>query len=728
MFALSVCVIKRILRGSLLGVGLAGVSMAPTGCGGGGSIGGTTPPPVSNPALRLSASSFDFGSVPTGATSTSQTLTLTDSGSAVLNITGITATGDYSLGSNGCAATLAVSANCQVTIQFKPTAAGARTGTLAVTTNAAGSPASVTLSGVGVTPVVYTGSSFGVIVMAGTFAVTGADVKLYATGSTGNGSAGMNLLAVTVTTDATGNVTVPATYSCPSASAQVYLLATGGQVAGATGANLNLLMMTAVGRCDSITAATKLVVNEVTSVAAVFALAPFYAAGGAVGASATNLTGLTNAFATAGSLANPTTGTAPGATLPANAASPAARVDAVANLLHACTASAAACGTLYSATTGMTAPANTLDALFNLVKNPAANVASLYRQSLVNQAFKPALTAVPADFTMFINYTAGGLNSPSGIAVDSTGSVWVANYFSVASKFTPVGAPVFANGVTGAGLYNSYGIAIDLNDNAWIPNEQPVTPAGTGSVSELSPTGTSLAGPTGYLNGGLNFPLSVAIDPNGTVWVVDYGNSHLTLLNSMGLPLSGANGFTTSLFAFPVAVAIDGNHFGWIANQSGNTVTKASPDGLSFTNYTCCSGASGLAIDQGNNVWVANFYGDSVSLISSNGTVTSAGYTGNGALIRPQGIAVDGAGNVWVANYRQSYLVELAGANSSAVGKSLSPATGLGSDAGLLEAYALAVDASGNIWVSNQGNNMITKYVGMAAPVKTPLSALPKAP
>ena len=714
------------VRGSLMSAGLAGLSLMLAGCGSGTSSGGTTP--VMAPALTLSAMSFDFGSVTTGNASTSQTLTLTDSGTGALTISGIAATGDYSLSSNGCGSTLAVGGNCQVAIQFKPTAAGTRTGTVTVTTNAAGSPASVTLTGVGVAPVVYTGAAFVVNVTAGSSAVMGADVKLYAAGSAGNGSAGTNLLAVAATTDATGSVTVPAKYSCPSAGAQVYLVATGGTVSGATGANSNLLMMTAVGRCDSITAATKLIVNEVTSVAAVYALAPFYAAGGAVGASATNLTGLTNAFATAVSLANPSAGTSPGATLPGNAVSPAARVNAVANILHACTASVSACGTLYSATTVTVAPANTLDALFNLVKNPAVNVATLYGQSLVNQAFKPALTAMPLDFTMFVNYTGGGMNSPSGIAVDSTGSVWVANYFNVASKFTPVGASVFPTGVTGFGLNNSYGIAIDLNDNVWIPNEQPVTQVGTGSVSELSPAGATLAGATGYLNGGLNYPLSVAIDPNGTTWVVDYGNSHLTLLSSQGVPLSGTSGYTTSLFAFPVAVAIDGNHFGWIANQSGSTITKVSADGQSFTNFTCCSGASGLAIDQGNNVWVANFYGDSVSLVSNSGTVISSGYTGNGALVRPQGIAVDGAGNVWVANYRKPYLVELAGSNSSSVGNSLSPAAGLGGDAGLLEAYAVAVDASGNLWISNQGNNTITKFVGIATPVKTPLSALPKAP
>ena len=313
--------------------------------------------------------------------------------------------------------------------------------------------------------------------------------------------------------------------------------------------------------------------------------------------------------------------------------------------------------------------------------------------------------------------------------MDSTGSVWVASYFYKASEFTPQGIPVFPAGLGGGGLNNSYGLAIDLVDNAWIPNEQPYTNYGIGSVSRLSAAGADVTGTGGYALGGLNYPLSVAIDPNGTTWVVDYGNSHVTLLDQMGTPLSGGSGYTTPNFAFPVAVAVDANHFGWIANQSGNTVTKVAPDGSSFVNYTCCMGASGIAIDQGNNVWVANFYGDSVSLISNAGTVISNGtYTDNGGMSRPQGIAIDGSGNVWVANYRQTYLSEIAGVGSPVVGASISPKSGYGADAGLLEAYALSIDASGNIWVSNQGSNQITKYIGLATPVKTPLSAFPKAP
>ena len=33
----------------------------------------------------------------------------------------------------------------------------------------------------------------------------------------------------------------------------------------------------------------------------------------------------------------------------------------------------------------------------------------------------------------------------------------------------------------------------------------------------------------------------------------------------------------------------------------------------------------------------------------------------------------------------------------------------------------MAIDASGNVWVTNFGSNVLTEFVGMAAPVKTPL-------
>src|SRR5260370_542533 len=78
------------------------------------------------------------------------------------------------------------------------------------------------------------------------------------------------------------------------------------------------------------------------------------------------------------------------------------------------------------------APSNTLDAVLNLFRNPAANVAGLYTLSAGVSTFTPALSAAPSDWTLFINYTGGGMNAPSGLGVDGTGNIWVANYFNVA--------------------------------------------------------------------------------------------------------------------------------------------------------------------------------------------------------------------------------------------------------------------------------------------------------
>jgi len=46
----------------------------------------------------------------------------------------------------------------------------------------------------------------------------------------------------------------------------------------------------------------------------------------------------------------------------------------------------------------------------------------------------------------------------------------------------------------------------------------------------------------------------------------------------------------------------------------------------------------------------------------------------------------------------------------------------------LIEPYAVAIDASGNAWVSNAGNDTVTEFIGAATPVKTPLVGPPVLP
>jgi streptogramin lyase len=219
----------------------------------------------------------------------------------------------------------------------------------------------------------------------------------------------------------------------------------------------------------------------------------------------------------------------------------------------------------------------------------------------------------------------------------------------------------------------------------------------------------------------------VAIDTDGSAWVADWGDSELTHLSSSGQELSGSP-YSSTLLGNPFAAAIDKSHNVWVSNQGFTTVTRVTQDGSQFTSYDCCNDPEGLAIDQSGNVWVTNFDGNSISEISSAGVVLSNGGFSSASLDDPDDIAIDGAGTVWVCSYRGGSLTELAGAASAKPGAVLSPNIGLGADAHLLEAYAIAVDASGNLWVSNKGNNTLTQFIGLAAPVRTPLIGPPVAP
>ncbi len=586
-------------------------------------------------------------------------------------------------------------------------------------------------------PTGYTGVSFGGKAMAGNLPLIGASVQLYSAGTSGNGSSGTALLSTALTTDANGAFTIPAGYSCPSGASQIYVVARGGKPgAAASSANAAITLLTAPGACNQVVAASQIVVNEVTTIATTYALSQFLAAGANVGASSTNIVGLQNAVATAAALANITAGSSPGPTFAPNGTSPAPNINSLANLLNSCTAGTG-CGALFSATTlsGGSAPTNTLDAALSLVRNPTANVAALFASSTASSAFAPTLSAAPSDWTLYVDYSGGGMNGPSALGLDSAGNVWVASYFEAGSVFSPLGKPLLPRGITGFGLSASYGLAVDANNHAWITNE-PSTGVPGNSISVLDSTPTSYAGSGGFTGAGLDFPVAVAIDTDGSAWVVDYGDSRLTHLSSSGQALSGASGYTSAQFVFPVAVAIDSGHNAWVANQSAATVTKVAPDGSQFTSYTCCNAPSNLAIDQLGNVWVANYYGDSISELSKTGVVIANGTYAGGGIDHPQAIAIDGAGNVWIANYRVAAgsqfagISKLAGASLAGVapGTTLSPAAGIGPHAALSETYAIAVDASGNVWVSNFGSNTLTQFIGLAAPVRTPLITLPAAP
>jgi Streptogramin lyase len=566
-------------------------------------------------------------------------------------------------------------------------------------------------------------------VLAGQQPVSGASVQLLAAGIAGNGSAPTQLTVTAVKTDASGSFAIQGGYACPSAQTPVYLLSKGG-VPGSGSANSSSWLMTALGSCGSITAAGSYVVNEATTAASVWALSPFMSSGGNVGSSCTNVAGLVNAFQTANGLVDPSKGTAPGVQALSTVILPTSKLNTLANALNSCSSSSggSSCASLMNAAiSGSSTPTNTVDAALNISRAPGANVAAIYALAAGKSAYSPSLAAAPPDWTLSSVISGGGMWSPATVGVADSGNVWVASYFGALSEFTSTGAPVFPSGIVDYNINQTFGLTFDPNGNIWIANEQTEFNSGTGNAAVLNSSGQFVA--TGLTGGGLNYPVSAVADTTGNVWFTNYGNSTVTLLSNSGTALSPSTGWAATSLSFPVALAVDFSHNAWVANQGGKVpITRISPDGSQIKTFDCdCEGASGIAIDRNSDVWVANFYGNSISEVNSCGTLVLDAAKGGG-ILRPQGIAIDGAGTVWVANFQGNSLSVLSGSSSTTPGTFLSPATGFGTDAPLSKPYSVAVDGSGNVWVSNSGNDTLSKFIGLATPVKTPMIGPPQIP
>ena len=405
-------------------------------------------------------------------------------------------------------------------------------------------------------------------VMGGQQPVNGASIYLYAAGAGGYGSAASSLLTSAagnqdgsghwyVKTDASGAFTITGDWSCPvsPSPSYLYVLAVGGNPGGST-PNPNLALLAPLGPCTGVNSSTFVMVNELSTVAGVWALSPFMTGATNIGSSATNQTGLAEAFAAVNSVANPATGTAPGLSLPAGATVPVSKINTVANILASCVNStggtagdSSACGNLFAATTvNSVAPTNTVAAALNMAQHPGANVTALYALQAGSPPFVPSLSSAPNDWTVAINYTGGGLQAPTAIAADQSGNVWVANSGSNAvSWFDNLGNSKL--GATGTVLGGApQGVAVDLSGNAWVT-------AANGDVYELSASNGSIVGSP---LAGFNNPTGIAIDPTAEIWVIDSGNGTVSAVNSSGAALAGSP-FSGAGISAPAAIAINGN-------------------------------------------------------------------------------------------------------------------------------------------------------------------------
>jgi hypothetical protein len=565
-------------------------------------------------------------------------------------------------------------------------------------------------------------------------------VGLFAAGTAGYGQASVSLLSAAetgssdslgayVATGASGSFSLTGDYSCTSGQ-QLYLYVLGGN--SGSGTNVASGLLAAIGSCPgSSGSAISAAVNEVSTVAAAYAMAGFATDATHVSSSGTALAqvGVANAFANAANLVTLSTGVALATTPAGNGTVPQAEINTLASILAGCVNTASSCSALLSTATSDgtimgTKPVDTATAAINIAHHPGANIAALYALGST-ATFTPALTAQPNDFTIGLQFTGGGLFASNAIAIDGSGNAWIPNPGGTSNSITELsglGSILSgANGYTGGGMLHPNAIAIDPSGDAWTLN--PVA----NSLIEISSSGSILSGAGGFTGGGLAAPDGLAIDGSGNVWITN--GATISEFSNSGSPVPGFS-YNSGLLGPSLTLALDGSGNVWLPDTFTSRMTELSNSGsvLSGTNGYSGGGLNfpdAIAIDSSGDAWMLNSSSCScapggsfrVPEFSSSGSSVAGA---SGFLVfnldGPAGIAIDGGGNVWITNSSNNSVAELPSPWTAAS----SPDEYMGG--GMNGPGGVAIDGSGDVWVTDIGNKSVTEFVGAGVPVVTPLA------
>jgi sugar lactone lactonase YvrE len=349
-------------------------------------------------------------------------------------------------------------------------------------------------------------------------------------------------------------------------------------------------------------------------------------------------------------------------------------------------------------------------------------------------------------------------NSPTGVAVDAAGNVYVADAQNnvvrkvsaagVVSTLAGSGNFAYADGKgRSASFFLPQGIAVDANGVLYVADTQNSVIrkiATDGTVSTLA----GLAGSTGSADGAgdtarFNLPRGIAVDAAGIVYVADTGNRTIRKVGAGGTvsTLVGSG----SPFVAPAALTVDSAGVVYVADSGLSSIELVSTGGVvsALTATAVDSGGavgpavfnqpSGIAIDPAGAVYVADTLNRTIRKIAPGGVTTilagttgvrgNADGAGSAALwYAPRGVAIDAAGVLHVADTSNQTIraIDALGTVTTVAGatENTGAVDGGAAVARFDPIMGLALDAAGNAFVAD-GTNFTVRRVSMAGDVST---------
>ena len=309
------------------------------------------------------------------------------------------------------------------------------------------------------------------------------------------------------------------------------------------------------------------------------------------------------------------------------------------------------------------------------------------------------------------------------LAVDGWGAVYIPDSHNHRIRAVqPSIATVAGNGSAGFGgdggpasgsaveLYSPRDAVADASGNLYIAdnsNNRVRKIDTSGNITTFAGGGTTPGGSDGYGDGGpanqaiLSNPQRVCVELAGNVYIADYGHNLVRVVNPGGIisvfagggvstgNLGDGGAATNAVLSTPYGIAIDPSGNVYIADAGNNRVRVVSPQGL-----------------------ISTFAGGGAAGLGDNGPATSAQLGG------PQGVAADQYGNIYIADTNNNRIRRVDRSNSISTWAGTGVA-GFGGDwgdalsANLNSPRSVAVDALGNLYIGDEGNNRIRKITSI---------------